>query len=392
MNMPVKMALVVKSLDPDKGGHENYINRLLRGLMEKNYQVWCFAEGFGSRSVEHSDLTKIRIRPFKLEPGLRMLWFNYRAQQLIRRHPVKFDLVFTTGNVTFGDLYRAGGGVHETYMKNCLGALEQFQPKHLAAKSLQRRLFMKNTPRILITNSEMVKKDIQKRYGVSDSTIRVIRNGIDLDRFNPTVVGRTREIIRRKHGFEEHDFVCLFTAGGGKRKGLSELLRSISIIENSNVKLLVVGRTNKSDLNQTITRYGLEERVAYVGYQPQIEQFYGVADCLVFPSKYDAAANVVCEALASGLPVITTETNGNAELIEANKNGYVIPRANHYGEMRECMERLAGHENRPAMCQHAIATGQQFTMDRHITEFEGTIQDCMRQKYLNYEQSTSYQL
>ncbi|NBB80758.1 MAG: glycosyltransferase [Verrucomicrobia bacterium] len=383
MSTPIKIALVVKSLDPDKGGHENYIKRLLRGLLDKDYRVWCFAENFGSRSVEHGGLTKIRIRACKLESGLRMLWFNYRAQQLIRRHPVQFDLVFTTGNVTFGQFYRAGGGVHETYMENCLGSLEQLQPKHLVVKFLQRRLFTQKTPDRLITNSEMVRKDIQHRYGVSDRTIRVIRNGIDLDRFNPTRAGETRDSIRDKYGFSGDDFVCLFTAGGGKRKGLPELIHSFSLIKDTKVKLLIVGRTDASKLDHAITRYGLKHRVAYAGFQPQIEKFYGAADCLVFPSKYDAAANVVCEALASGLPVITTASNGSAELVESGKNGYVIPRAGDYDKIRACIEKLAGQENRSAMRQHAIATGQQFSMERHILEFEAALSDYLNNRIPN---------
>lgn len=374
----INLAVVVKSLDPDKGGHEYYINRLLRELLKKGYRIWCFGESFGTRSLEDANLTKIRIMPLKLESGLRLLWFNRRARRLVESHPIDFDLVFTTGNVTFGDVYRAGGGVHESYMENCLGRFEQLKPKHLVAKYLQRKLFVENTPKVLITNSEMVMKDIQRRFEVPVANLKVVRNGIDLSRFNPKVAGRNREAIRREHGFDDDDFVCLFTAGGGGRKGLSELLSSFATIENQSVKLLIVGRTDASMLQETVTSYGLDQRVVYAGYQPQIEKFYGAADCFVFPSKYDAAANVVCEALASGVPVITTRTNGSSEFIEEGENGFVIGKASDLEEMRDCIEKLAGCDDLLKMRERAAETGQKYSMDRHIVEFEGAISDYLR--------------
>ncbi|MGB0373169.1 MAG: glycosyltransferase family 4 protein [Opitutales bacterium] len=368
-----RFAIVVKSLDPERGGHENYINRLIRGLLERNYQIWCFAESFGSRSIEHANLKKVKITPFKLIPSIRLLWFNYRAQRAVKNHPVDFDFVFTTGNVTFGDVYRAGGGVHATYMENCLGRLARFNPKHFTARCLQERLFLQNTPQLLITNSAMVKEDIKKRYGLSGDKLRVIRNGIDLERFKPETAAETRSEIRNQYGFDEVDFVCLFTAGGGGRKGLQELLKAFTRIRKTKIKLLVVGRTNEAKLNQTLREFGLEERVIYAGFQPKIEQYYGAADCFVFPSKYDAAANVVCEALACGLPVISTATNGSSELIEAGRNGYVIEHANDYEALIQNIESLEKCEDFSKMREAALETGRGYSMERHIQNIEATM-------------------
>ncbi len=372
-----KIALVVKSLDPDRGGHENYINRLLRGLLAGGCEVWCFAESFGSRSVEHANLNKIKVRPLKLTPSARLVWFNYRAQKLIRKHPVNFDFVFTTGNVSFGDVYRAGGGVHATYMDNCLRPSARFRLKHLTARRLQENLFKKNTPQLLITNSSMVKQDIQNRYQVPEERLRVVRNGIDLSRFNPNVASKMRDTIRRQHGFSTDDFVCIFTAGGGGRKGLQELLESFAGIHNKRIKLLVVGRTDASKLRKSLENLDLLDRVVYAGFQPKIEHYYGASDCLVFPSKYDAAANVVCEALACGVAVITTATNGSAELIKDGRNGYVIPTAHDYDLIRDRIQDLAACPNFQEIRNHAISTGQEFSMERHIQQIEAAVNDFL---------------
>lgn len=369
--------MVVKSLDPTKGGHEKYMNRMLRGLLKKGCRVWCFAESFGDKSITDKRLEKIRIPPLKLAPSLRVLWFNFKAQRMIRQSGIHFDLVFTSGSVTFGDIYRAGGGVHQSYIENCLGPFHRLLPKHLTAVYLQRRLFKKNTPEILITNSEMVMADIQRRYGVSEKNLRVVRNGIDLERFNPATARKKRLTIRTDHGFVDDDFVCLFTAGGGKRKGLPELLHSFELIKDERVKLLIVGRTDESSLRRTVERCGLQKRVVYAGYQPKIERYYGAADCLVFPSKYDAAANVVCEALACGILVITTTTNGSAELIEIGKNGFVIDRADDYAEMVRCIESLANNKNLLGMHEAAVKTGQTYSMERHLTCLEEVLREYL---------------
>lgn len=376
----LKIALVVKSLDPKRGGHEYYINRLLRGLLAKGYEIWCFAENFSDDSTDHPKLSRITIRPCKLESSIRMLSFDRQARRLVEGHDVDFDLVFTTGNISFGDVYRAGGGVHETYMENCLSELSRWNPKHLVARSLQRKLFKENTPGLLITNSTMVKKDLQKRYGVPEENLKVIRNGIDLERFNLAVAGETREAIREQHGFKILDFVCLFTAGGGKRKGLAELLRALASIHSEKVKLLIVGRTDEADLNRMVKGFGLEERVVYAGFQTKIEQYYGAVDCFVFPSKYDAAANVVCEALASGIPVITTETNGSHELIEDGENGFVIPTADDSVGIARGIEALAAEENLSEIRDHASQTGQHYSMERHIAQFEAALTEFLSRR------------
>lgn len=369
----LKLALVVKSLDPHRGGHENYINRLITGLLKRGYLIWCFAESFGTQSVEHENLEKIKVTPCKIIPSLRLLWFNFHAQRLVRRHPVDFDWVFTTGNVTFGNVYRAGGGVHATYMDNCLSRLARLKPNHAIARHFQKILFKKNTPRLLITNSVMVKEDIRRRYAVPEDRLRVIRNGIDLTRFNPENARMKRTVIRQRFGFTDRDFVCLFTAGGRGRKGLRELLDSFSGLQTKAIKLLIVGRTDENELQRTLREMDLLERVAYAGFQTKIEQFYGAADCFVFPSKYDAAANVVCEALASGVPVITTKTNGSHELIELAKNGYVVDFAWDTTALRRRIDDLYQAENKSEMRAYSIHTGQAFSMERHIAEIDAAL-------------------
>ena len=377
---PLRLALVVKSLDPHRGGHENYINRLIRGLLGRRYHIWCFAESFGQESVEHENLKKVRITPFKLTPSLRILWFNFRAKRRVQKYPVDFDLVFTTGNVTFGEVYRAGGGVHATHMEKCLGKSAKYRPNHAIAKHLQETLFYKNTPRLLITNSIMVKEDIQRRYKISEERLKVIRNGVDLSRFNPENARSERDAIRRQHGFCDNDFVCLFATAGNGRKGLNELLQAFSGIQSEAIKLLIVGRTKESQLLHTLEKLGLSERVVYAGFQRRIEHYYGAADCFVFPSKYDAAANVVCEALASGTPVITTKTNGSHELIEEGKNGYVIDSASDFANLRRCIIELYESERRHEMRECAIKIGQEYSMERHTEKIDEALHRLVEHK------------
>jgi glycosyltransferase involved in cell wall biosynthesis len=168
--------------------------------------------------------------------------------------------------------------------------------------------------------------------------------------------------------------VCLFTAGGGKRKGLSELLETFASIPDHRIKLLIVGRTDAPRLRSAIDHHNLNGRVFYAGYQQKIERYYGAAECLVFPSKYDAAANVVCEALACGLTVVTTATNGSSELIREGITGYVIPRADAFEKLKSAITRLAAGNNHGEMRAAAIETGMRYSMEEHIEQFEAVIQ------------------
>ncbi len=367
--MSNRIGLVCKSLDPERGGHEQYLNRLLRGLKTNGYDITVFAQDFHNVDLEDFGIKPVTIPVLKFEGGLRRLTHSYFARRKVNQYLHGLDLVFTTGKVDFGDVYRAGGGVHATYVENCVKGLARYKPKHQASMYLQKRLFNQNTPRLIITNSKMVRKDILDRFNVNSNRISVIYNGVDTDRFNYQKLKKRRKKLRNKHGYSSNDFVSLFVAGGAwKRKGLPLVLEGIDQIEDESLKLLIVGKTKKDLIQQKISQKTFNNQIKLTGYVDDVESYYALSDIMVLPSKYDSGANVIIEALASGLPVITTKTNGTHELIKSGENGYVIDGEPNGAKILDTILSMQRETQLETFRDSAAEVGQKYSVDRHLNQ------------------------
>lgn len=238
---------------------------------------------------------------------------------------------------------------------------------------MQETLFS-DTDRIVLTPSKMSKNDIVRDYQASPENIRVIYHGVDTERFNRTKLRRERASRRRLLGYGPENFVCLFTGGSWKRRGLEHALRALARIPDPSVQLAVVGRTKSRKTRKLARKLGIRNRVRLFGYAEKIEDFYVASDVLVFPSKYDSAGLVVLEALACGLPVITTETTGMHEVIDPGTSGFVVPRAEHEAQIAENINRLRRADSPANFREAAYATGQRHSFDSHFQAFESLLE------------------
>jgi UDP-glucose:(heptosyl)LPS alpha-1,3-glucosyltransferase len=156
----------------------------------------------------------------------------------------------------------------------------------------------------------------------------VVYNGVDTDRFHPGT-DRSREDIRRRHGIGG-EFLILFVSNNFRMKGLAYLIRALALlksVDHAPFRLLVLGRDHPGSYARLAERMGVSEAVIFGGSTREPEKYYGAADLLVHPTFYDACSLTVLEALASGLPVVTTASNGACGLLTSNEGGRVVENA-----------------------------------------------------------------
>jgi len=112
-----------------------------------------------------------------------------------------------------------------------------------------------------------------------------------------------------------------FVGSGFERKGLAA---AINAIAGTDRYLIVVGQDKAEKQYQALARSsGCADRIRFCGMQKETLPFYQAADALLLPTLYDPFPNVILEAMACGLPVITSRTCGGAEFIEQGTNGFV---------------------------------------------------------------------
>ncbi len=177
----------------------------------------------------------------------------------------------------------------------------------------------------IIAISDMVKQDMIRWYGIPENQISVIYNGVDIDRFHPRN-RRYREEVRRRHGIED-EFVILFVSNNFRLKGLRSLLQALPGLQKEGspaFKLIVLGRDRQNSYLRLAKKLGILGKVVFAGSTDEPEKYYGAADLLIHPTFYDACSLTVLEALSSGLPVITTLSNGASGIMTSGREGFLI--------------------------------------------------------------------
>ena len=110
----------------------------------------------------------------------------------------------------------------------------------------------------------------------------------------------------------------------GERKGVAPLLAALATMQAANTHLVIVGYDRHSAVfERQARRLGVADRVLFAGAQSDVRPFYGMADAFVLPTRYDPMPNAALEAMACGLPIVTSTTCGIASRVKTGENGYL---------------------------------------------------------------------
>jgi UDP-glucose:(heptosyl)LPS alpha-1,3-glucosyltransferase len=321
----MKLALVRQKYNPF-GGAERFVERALFALQDIGIDVTLvtrnWPEDAGGRNV-------MLCNPFHVGRLWRDVGFAHCVQALVAQRA--FDLVQSHERIPGCDIYRAGDGVHATWLSlrgrlqsAAMRPVTQLHPWHQYTLAAESAMFNHVRLRAVICNSRMVADDIARRFGLPREKLHVIYNGVDLEHFNPGLRDQHRVRVRGELGVPADVPVFIHVGSGFERKGVPQTLAALARMRNRKTQLLVVGRDKQQEAMLALAaRLGVAERVRFLGGQLDVRPYYGAADVFVLPTLYDPLPNAALEALASGLPLLTSTTCGAAELIEDGLSGFV---------------------------------------------------------------------
>lgn len=310
----MKLALIRRQYSAT-GGAELYVQRLLGALAAAGHETHLFAEKWQGQA-DGVQFHSVAVEGARAERPLRFA----EAVNAALQHG-RFDCVFSLERTLKQDVYRAGDGLHRVWLQR----RRQFAPWwkrplvgrgafHRSMLALEAQTFDPANTRHIIVNSEMVRGEIAQHFpAFPQERVHTIRNGVNVQRFRSV----PRSVARTRFGLGEDDFVLVFVGSGWERKGLPWLLKFMAAHSGDpRLKLLVVTRDRM--------RGKIPPNVILTGPLSDVEAAYAAADVLTFLPIYEPCSNVVSEALASGIPVVTTSFNGASELIEPGINGHVL--------------------------------------------------------------------
>jgi len=240
---------------------------------------------------------------------------------------------------------------------------------------LERRIYPA-PERPLAVVSKKVAADLDHYFGRKES-IRVVYGGLDISRFNPERRNSLRPEARAAFGLRENDFALLLIGNGWKNKGLPSLLESVGLLQDSRLFVLVAGADNPAPYQAAIDRFRLNGRVRFAPPRADVEFFYAAADAYTGPSLEDAFAQPPAEAMASGLPVITSRKNGGCEIISHGSDGLILEDPEDTKTLAEWIGKLLADRNlRMDLAAHAVQTARKLTWENNAAEMKALFEEA----------------
>lgn len=347
----MKIAMAVENFSRHAGGAESYAVELARTLVALGWEVHLYGYSW-DHDPEFAVFHQIPRLPKLIPPSIRILHFALTHKRMVQDQ--HFDIVLGFGNTVFMNVYQSHGGVHRfSNLKKLQAVRNPFVrfikvlsvfgvPKYYARAWIESAPFRMEQQPIIIAISDMVRRDMAVAFGVDEEQIRLVYNGIDQERF------RSRDPLQRRHLREQLRFneevLFLFMAYDFRKKGVRYLLEAAGELRArvgpGRFGVVIVGGSPSPSLQRQVNKLQLADIVMFPGPTKEPEAFYNACDVFVLPTFYDACSLVVFEAMAAGLPAITTIHNGAAGIISNGVDGMVIKDPRNIKELSDSMERF----------------------------------------------------
>ncbi len=388
MEKRIKFATAIPHFSRSKGGAEHYLVDLCSQMAKEGFEVHVYAEGW---EEENPGIHLHRVKTIPFPKSFRLLSFANRATREMNRE--NYDVTLGVGNTLKADIIQSHGGVHWAWFWRSLRAYDHvvlwtlkflgrvLSPKQWIQGYIEKVPYKKSNIKRIVAISEMVKHDIMRWYRIPEEQIDVIYNGVDIERFHPKS-RQYRDEIRSKHGIGD-EVVFLFVSNNFRMKGLEYLIRALGGVKREGplpFKCLVLGRDRKTPYIRLAKKEGIAGDMIFAGSTDEPEKYYGASDLLIHPTFYDACSLTVIEALASGLPVITTWSNGSGWILTQGQEGFVISDPRNIQELKNKICYFFNKEARERASIAARRLAEAYSYQRNWSEMKAIFERSLIKK------------
>ncbi len=312
------------------GGLEKYALRLATAFLDKGCAVTLLTSG--AIDVKPPRGARIQSLPINSKFSFRKVQqYDHLCAEALSK--TQTDIVFGMDRNRFQTHLRAGNGVHASYLRQRAlleGAVKRLSfaanPLHRLLCKIEREAFENPALERLFTNSHMVKDEILCHFRTDPKKITVVHNGVEWQEMQHDFVNWTdgKQRLAQELNLDPALFHFVFIGQNFRRKGLDKLLAALALLPNEDFHLSIVGHDKQlKQYAAQVHALKLQHKVRFWGHRQDVRRFYQLADALVIPSLYDPFANVTVEALAMGVFVVSSKSNGGHEVL-TEESGVVI--------------------------------------------------------------------
>ncbi len=351
--MPIRLLKVLTNFHP--GGTERQVLNLVRGMDRSAFDLAFACLDRTGEFLESFEACDLPIEEFRIprlyEPRCFLQQYRFAAHLKQQRVQILHSYNFYA-NVFAVPAARLAG------VPLVLASVRDRGVYLTAAQKKWQRWVLGLADRVLV-NADSI-RDWLLEQGLREGRISVIRNGIDLSRYQP---GRVAPNIRQALAIPESAPLVVLVARLNPSKGIDDFIRAAAMIapRMPDARFLVVGAdlrsldgeatedtTYRSSLQQLATSLGVGQQVIFAGHRDDIPDILATAALSVLPSHSEGLSNTLLESMAAGVPIIATDVGGNPELVKEGINGQLVP-VRSPEHLAAAMEQLLGDPEQRAM-------------------------------------------
>ena len=371
----MKIAIVIEHFNPKRGGAEVYTAGLVSWLSSQGHDLHVFSQDW---TLEPPGVTMVRVPAKGVTAAGQVLSFATEASELVGSGD--FDVVHSMARIMRLSIFHPHSGVLRASLERTLDYSRSPLEKGLRQVArwlntkidmmleLEAIIYEESPPPRMIAVSNMVASDMKRLHNVPDSKIDVVYNGVDCARFRPENRSLYRDSVRAEAGIPPDALLMLFVGHDYRRKGADVFIRALSEIVSRgrrSVRGLLVGGKDFAPFSDLARKLGVADLVTFRDAVPDVEKYYAAADLYLLPTFYDPMSLVVLEALASGLPVITTRYNGASEIMTDGLHGFITSDPRDLGAIVSAVETLSDASRRAEMGAAARSLALEFPLERN---------------------------
>ena len=380
---PMPFALLLDRFDPARGGTERYLGELAARLAARGHSVRVYCrEGVATPAVTLVPITtRARTR------GALEREFAMRASERARtdgcapllgiRHVVDVDVYQPHGGSWGASIAARLAADRSPLRRGIRRALHAVSAKQRWFHFADREVFARNPRLLTLAVSSLVRDDLLGRFGELKPRIELLPPAIDLARFAAARTSSAALAAAEQHAVARGSSRLLFLAHDFELKGLAAAIGGFAASDAARRGglLLVAGRGRAARYAALAKKLGVGAQVRFLGMQSDSAALLGASDLLLHPTHYDPCALVTLEALAAGVPVVTSDRNGAAEFV-AEGGGRVVaaPSADAVAGAAEIAAAIDSTlAERESLRTRAAAVGARFGWDGHVARFEALV-------------------
>jgi UDP-glucose:(heptosyl)LPS alpha-1,3-glucosyltransferase len=322
----MRLAIIRQQYEP-AGTAFRLFESALEALLERNVAISLYTREWPQTRLQL--IEPVLCNPWHAGAFTREWGFARAVCRVIGE--AKANLVESHERVLCCDVYRAQDGVHAVWLDerrrgaSPLGKVRlALSPYNHYMTLAERRLYASPWLQVVICGSGMVRDEIRDRFGLPEAKIKVIPNAVDSDFFHPQLRAG-REAFLGRHGIDAAATVFLLAGSGYEHSGAGTAIEALAELPPP-AHLVIAGRRRHAQRYRFLARrFGVGRRVTVAEPETDPRACYGAADAFVLPTLYDPTPESTLEAMACGLPVVTSTKSGAAELLLRHDGGLVCP-------------------------------------------------------------------